>query len=173
MEGCTIVAAGSTSGGSRAVAVGATAGARVLLETAPLLAVTLPGASVDAERAAAALVRGLHAGGIARCDVLQLDHAAASPDLVATRAAARFQERLHRARALVILTERLEPQGLASSAAFELATRARQGGVPCSAVTRTTLLGPFERRILDLQEVLEAPSDSALLTAGGLLAATL
>jgi len=65
----------------------------------------------------------------------------------------------------------LEEQTLAGSLAFEAATRARQAGVPCYAVTAVNRLNAFDLRILDLQVVLEASTGRALRVAGRRLAA--
>ena len=49
---------------------------------------------------------------------------------------------------------------------FEVATRARQAGVPAYAVARRNDLDLFEMRILDLQVVLEAKDERELEGAG-------
>ena len=59
---------------------------------------------------------------------------------------------------------------LAGSVAFEIATRARQGGVPAYAVTAENALERFDARILDLQLILQARSRDALVAAGRELA---
>jgi hypothetical protein len=59
---------------------------------------------------------------------------------------------------------------LTDSATFEIATRARQGGVPAYAVLAENALDSFDARILDLQVVLRASGTSALLAAGRELA---
>ena len=64
--------------------------------------------------------------------------------------------RMRLARAVVVGAQRLEERTLAGSVTFEIATRARQGGVPAYAVTSENALEPFDARILDLQLVLEA-----------------
>ena len=81
-----------------------------------------------------------------------------------------FDARMRRARAVVVGAERLEERTLAGSVTFEIATRARQGGVPAYAVTGANALGPFDARILDLQVILEARSARALVAAGRKLA---
>jgi glycerate 2-kinase len=53
---------------------------------------------------------------------------------------------------------------------FEIATRARQAGVPAYAVAGENALDPFDERILDLQAILEASSPRALEAAGRHLA---
>jgi hypothetical protein len=77
-----------------------------------------------------------------------------------------FDERMRRARAIVVGAERLEERTLAGSVTFEIATRARQGGVPAYAITAHNALNAFDARILDLQLILEARSRAALVAAG-------
>jgi hypothetical protein len=81
-----------------------------------------------------------------------------------------FDTRMRRARAVVVAWEDLREHALAGSVPFEIATRARQGGVPCYAVTRRNQLEPFDARILDLQAIVEADSIRALASAGRRLA---
>ena len=82
----------------------------------------------------------------------------------------RFDTRMLRARAVVIGAERLEERTLAGSITFEIATRARQSGVPTYAVTGENALTAFDARILDLQVILQARSRDGLVTAGHKLA---
>ena len=51
---------------------------------------------------------------------------------------------------------RLDRGTLAGSPAFEIATRARQAGVPAYAVTGVNELDAFDARMLDLQVILQA-----------------
>jgi glycerate kinase len=81
-----------------------------------------------------------------------------------------FEPRLRRARAVVTGEGRLDEQSLAGKALSEVATRARQSGVPCHAVVGSSTLDRFGMRILDLQAVLEAGDASALAAAGRRLA---
>jgi glycerate kinase len=82
-----------------------------------------------------------------------------------------FEARMHRTRAVVIAAGKLDRHTLLQrGAVFETATKARQGGVPCYAVTAKNALDAFEARILDLQVVLEAGDARALLAAGRELA---
>jgi glycerate kinase len=74
-------------------------------------------------------------------------------------------------RALLIAAARLDGQVLQATAAFELATRARQGGVPSYAITAANGLDSFQARILDLQLILEAGSPRALRDSAHALAA--
>jgi glycerate kinase len=55
---------------------------------------------------------------------------------------------------------------------FEVATRARQGGVACHAIVGSSKLDPFEQRILDLQTLTAATTLPELESAGRDLAAT-
>jgi glycerate kinase len=77
---------------------------------------------------------------------------------------------LRSARAVVLAAARLDDRTLAGSAAFEIATRARQAGVPAYAVTAENALDAFEARIVDLQVVLEARTPRALSAAATKLA---
>ena len=79
--------------------------------------------------------------------------------------------RMRAARAVVVGEGRLDLGTLAGKAAGELATRARQSGVPCFAVVGERAIDPFGARILDLQAVLEAGDPAALEAAGRRLAA--
>jgi glycerate 2-kinase len=77
-----------------------------------------------------------------------------------------FEPRLRRARAVVTGEGRLDPQSLAGKALSEVATRARQSGVPCHAIVGSSSLDRFGMRILDLQAVLEAGATGQLTAAG-------
>ena len=65
---------------------------------------------------------------------------------------------------------RLDQQSLNGKVVSEVATRARQAGVPCHAVVGRRDLDSFGARILDLQAVLEAGTPSELRAAGRKLA---
>jgi glycerate kinase len=93
-----------------------------------------------------------------------------APDVAALLASLDFDARMRRARAVVLAEERLRESALRGSVAFEIATRARQGGVPAYAVTAENALEPFDARILDLQVILEADGRRALAGAGRKLA---
>jgi glycerate kinase len=84
--------------------------------------------------------------------------------------AAQFNRRMHAARAVVTGEGKLDEQSLVGKVVSEVATRARQAGVPCFAVVGKRELGAFELRILDLQAVLEAGDPSQLRAAGRKLA---
>jgi glycerate kinase len=76
-------------------------------------------------------------------------------------------DRRMRAAAFVVTGEgcldRLTFQG---KVVFEVATRARQGGVACHAIVGGCELDPFEERILDLHTVTEAGTPEKLAAAG-------
>lgn len=78
--------------------------------------------------------------------------------------------RMRAARAVVVGEGLLDLRTLAGKAPGELATRARQSGVPCFAVVGGRTLDPFGGRILDLQAVLEADGLDAIEAAGERLA---
>lgn len=84
-----------------------------------------------------------------------------------------FDTRLRRARAVVTGEGRLDEQSLAGKTLSEVATRARQAGVPCHAIVGESELDRFGLRILDLQAVVEASSPRELETAGRRLAGVL
>ena len=77
-----------------------------------------------------------------------------------------FDERM-RAAAFVVSGEgRLDEQTLQGKIVAEVATRCRQGGVPCHAVVGENALEPFQERILDLASVTEATTLEELEEAG-------
>jgi glycerate kinase len=127
-------------------------------------------AQLTAERAAEAVAAGLCAAGCPLPDLLELEPRA---ELAAQLLAQRFDERLRAARALVLVTRELDERTLAGSPAFELATRARQAGVPAYAVTGENRLNTFDARILDLQLIVQARERRGLRAAGRRLAALL
>lgn len=83
-----------------------------------------------------------------------------------------FDARMRAARAVIVGEGRLDLGTLAGKAPGEIATRARQGGVPCFAAVGSRTLDAFGARILDLQAVLEA-GDAGELEAAGRRLATL
>jgi glycerate kinase len=77
-----------------------------------------------------------------------------------------FDERM-RAAAFVVSGEgRLDDQTLQGKIVGEVATRCRQGGVPCHALVGQDALDPFSERILDLASVTEAGTPEELRAAG-------
>jgi glycerate 2-kinase len=81
-----------------------------------------------------------------------------------------FDARMRAAHAVIVGEGRLDLGTLAGKAPGEIATRARQAGVPCFAAVGARTLDAFGARILDLQAVLEAPDARALEAAGRRLA---
>jgi glycerate kinase len=81
--------------------------------------------------------------------------------------------RMRASRALVVGEGRLDETTLEGKAAGELATRARQSGVPCHAIVGSAALDLFGRRMIDLQCVQEAGDLEELEAAGEALAAYL
>jgi glycerate kinase len=81
-----------------------------------------------------------------------------------------FDARMRAARAVVTGEGRLDSQSLAGKLVSEIATRARQAGVPCHAIVGSRELDSFGTRVLDLQTVLEASTTRQLTAAGRRLA---
>jgi hypothetical protein len=147
LEGCPIVTALRTRG--------------VPIPGRALLVSGAFSARLGARAVAAALVRGLRAGGAPEPDVGLLGrgddaHALAEID---------FGRRMREARAVIIAVAALDPHTIARGAAFEIATRARQAGVPAYAVAHSSRLDAFDARLLDLQLVLQARTPRALSAA--------
>jgi glycerate 2-kinase len=67
-----------------------------------------------------------------------------------------FDMRMRSARAVLTGEGKLDQQSLAGKLVSEIATRARQAGVPCYAIVGKRELDSFGARILDLQAVVEA-----------------
>jgi glycerate kinase len=82
----------------------------------------------------------------------------------------KFDPRMRAARAVVTGEGCLDRQSLAGKAVSEVATRARQAGVPCHAIVGTRRLDAFGARILDLQAILEATNLEQIEAAGAELA---
>ncbi len=81
-----------------------------------------------------------------------------------------FDRRMRGSRAVITGEGKLDEQSLAGKAVSEVATRARQSGVPCHAVVGRRELNAFGLRVLDLQLVQEAGTLEALEAAGRRLA---
>jgi glycerate kinase len=94
----------------------------------------------------------------------------AAAELAQRLADAGYDARMLQSRAVVLAVRSLAERTLAGSPAFEIATRARQAGVPCYAVAARNRLDSFDARILDLQVVLEAATEPELEAAGRELA---
>jgi hypothetical protein len=132
------------------------------------LIVSSPFGELDAAQVAKSIARGLTGAGMPDPDLVPLDgHVADIGELLAECG---FDARMRAARAVLIAVRRLHEDTLAGSAAFELATRARQSGVPAYAITAENRLDSFDTRILDLQTIFEADSARALAGAGRKLA---
>jgi glycerate kinase len=84
-----------------------------------------------------------------------------------------FDGRMRAARAVVVGEGRLDAQSLEGKAGGEIATRARQAGVPCHAIVGSDGLDLFSKRILDLQTTTEAGTPAELEAAGERLGALL
>lgn len=123
------------------------------------------GGTLDGARVAGAIGRGVRAGrpelGTDLCPLEE-------PPAELPRD---FDERMRGAHAVVIAARRLDHETLLRGGGVsEIATRARQAGVPCYAIAAHDGLDRFEARILDLQVVLEAGNERELATAGRKLA---
>jgi glycerate kinase len=84
-----------------------------------------------------------------------------------------FDRRMRAARAVVLCRRSLETHTLTRSATFEVATRARQAGVPSYAITALNKLDLFQARVLDLQLIIQAASRPALRRAATRLSVVL
>jgi hypothetical protein len=127
-------------------------------------------ARVGTERAAAAIAAGLTGAGAPPPDAVELPPAAGVRDTAALLERAGFHARMLASRAVVVAVPALSERTLSGSAAFEVATLARQSGVPCYAVAATVELNDFDLRILDLQIVIRARGEAGLRRAGERLA---
>jgi glycerate kinase len=81
-----------------------------------------------------------------------------------------FDRRARSARAVVTGEGKLDQQSLAGKLISEIATRARQSGVPCHAIVGRRDLDSFGARVLDLQAILEASTLEEIEAAGAELA---
>lgn len=84
-----------------------------------------------------------------------------------------FDARMRAARAVVTGEGRLDMQSLVGKVVSEVATRARQSGVPCHAIVGSRELDSMGARILDLHRVIEASTVQELEAAGTALAEVL
>ena len=147
------------------------ADANELLPSRPLIATGPFGPGLSAQGVAAAIAKGWQAGGRPPADLCPITpEDRRGHELAALLDALDFNARMRRARAVILGERLLRERTLAGSAAFEIATRARQAGVPAYAVTGEDLLDPFDARILDLQTILQARTAPALVAAGRKLA---
>jgi glycerate kinase len=81
-----------------------------------------------------------------------------------------FDARMRASRAVVTGEGKLDEQSLVGKVVSEVATRARQAGVPCHAVVGTRELDSMGARILDLDHVVEASTLAEIEAAGRALA---
>jgi glycerate kinase len=84
--------------------------------------------------------------------------------------AVEFDRRMLDARAVVTGEGKLDGQSLVGKLVAEIATRARQRGVPCNAVCGVRALDAMGARMLDLEHILEATTLDELRRAGRELA---
>src|SRR6185312_5672924 len=127
-------------------------------------------ARLGARAVAVALAAGLREAGRPEPDEIVLPAPTDDRETAALLEHERFHERMRAARAVVLAVPALSERTLAGSAAFEIATLARQSGVPCYAVAASVELDSFDLRILDLQKVVKARGPAALRRAGQELA---
>ena len=80
-----------------------------------------------------------------------------------------FDARMRAARAVVVGEGKIDEQTMEGKIAGEIATRARQAGVPCFAIVGTSVRSAFDARMLDLQRVLEATDLDAVAAAAASL----
>ena len=84
-----------------------------------------------------------------------------------------FDARMRAARCVIVGEGRLDEQTLQGTVAGEIGTRARQAGVPAHAIVGEDALDGFAKRMIDLQQVLEATTLEALETTSAWLGARL
>jgi glycerate kinase len=138
-----------------------------------LVAARAFGGRLNAQRVATAVARGLADGGwhVDLCPIEEPGPATAPASAVRELLGELdFDARMRSARALIVCEARLREDTLAGSVAFEIATRARQAGVPAYAVTAQSRLDAFDARVLDLQAIVEADGARSLRAAGRTLA---
>jgi glycerate kinase len=151
----------------------------VVIPQAALIACGPFGDALSAERVALAIAQGLRACGAPQPDLcpIPVEQGQSSDvgalDVGALLEGLDFDVRMRRARAVILGERQLEERALRGSVAFEIATRARQAGVPAYAVTGSNELDRFDARVLDLQVIIEASSRRALVAAGKRLAQVL
>jgi glycerate kinase len=137
---------------------------RLLLASGPF------GPGMPAAGVVSAIGRGVRAGGLPEPDLCPIPPWEIDGGMRELLDALDFDTRMRRARAVVIGDQCLEERTLAGSVTFEIATRARQSGVPAYAVTAENALHEFDARILDLQVIVQASGTRALVAAGRKLA---
>ena len=141
---------------------------RSAISTVVLVAPERFSGRLSAAGGASAIAVGLRSRGW-ECDLLPLDDDDAAGARRAELAGGEFDRRLLAARAVVTGAARLDRRLLAGSALADVATRARQSGVPCYAVVCHDELDLFDKRLLDLDVVLQACTVGQLQQAGASL----
>jgi len=81
-----------------------------------------------------------------------------------------FDRRMLESAAVIVGEGRLDPTSLQGKVVSEIATRARQSGVPAYAIVGSRALDDFDARILDLQEIHEAGDARTVAAAARSLA---
>ncbi|MGI8802504.1 MAG: glycerate kinase, partial [Solirubrobacteraceae bacterium] len=81
-----------------------------------------------------------------------------------------FDARMRAARAVIVGEGRLDRSTLDGRILAEVATRARQAGVPAHAIVGASELDRLDARILDLQEILTASNRREIVAAAVTLA---
>jgi glycerate 2-kinase len=81
-----------------------------------------------------------------------------------------FDGRMRAAKAVITGEGKLDEQSLVGKVISEVATRARQSGVPCHAVVGRRALDSMGARVLDLDRILEASTLDEIEAAGRALA---
>lgn len=84
-----------------------------------------------------------------------------------------FSARMVASRAVITGEGRLDHQTLLGKAVGEIATRARQSGVPCHAIVGSRTMSEFDARILDFETVTVAGDAEAIADAAERLVAVL
>ncbi len=84
-----------------------------------------------------------------------------------------FDVRMRAARAVIVGEGRLDRATLDGRVTGDIATRARQAGVPCHAIVGEDAIDRFDARILDLQAILVASTVAEIEAAGAALTAYL
>lgn len=135
-----------------------------------MLAVCAFGSDLPAERVAEAIAKGVRAGEMPEPDLCPIGEGVRGTAVAGALDERNFDTRMRRTRAVIVGAGRLDREMLAGSAVFEIATRARQAGVPAYAVTGVDELDAFDARMLDLQVILEASSTRKLVAVGTQLA---
>lgn len=128
---------------------------RALARTFPVDPTLLPGTG-----AAGGLSGGLHA-------VLGATLEAGAPFVLN---ALDTDRRMRAARFVIVGEGRIDRTTLSGKGPGELATRARQAGVPTHAVVGVNAISAFDARIIDLMEIIEATTRDELVAAGRRLA---